>query len=666
MNNKNKIKKPRPRILVVMEPHPEIARVFRAAKRKAQLNDLDWEVLVIETPTMHRRLSKADQELLLNSATLAEQMGAIVTKNHAKSMLDGIWEVLSQRCEESISIFSIKLADINKDFHWLRFRKSLAEKVKRKYGNDFRVATVPIGVEASTRRKIANLLHINAKEVFVSLFAVAVATGVIYLADYMAPEVIGKHNRNKSLIYMIACAFAAGRYGLVAGILAAVTSFFALNMLFMAPYHQLTIDDRTDALNLALFLLIGIIISLMGSHDYGSRLSLMKRADRFHSLFKIHRLALNKNSQEEAIKALDQELRSLLGTDTAFFLPSIMDDNQLETLYRDNVELNDQEKKALDICWQESKTTGVGAPYCPMGCHWRFEPMVTAQGEMGVLGIRISSNIQLDSDFGRLLSGLSDQVALILERLELGQIAEDTKIQAEREKLRAMLLSSVSHDLKTPLASIIGSLSVYRSMEATLPSDLRLTLINTALDEAQRLDSFITNILDMTRIESGQVELKEEWIDPADIVSDIRKRLRERLRNHKLVIEPPSDSIEVAMDALMTGQVIQNLLDNAAKYTKEGTKICVSWEAKDNAFKLHVRDYGNGIPEDKLGTVFDKYARINKQDHQVAGTGLGLAIAKAVMETQDGSISASNHPEGGAIFTITLPKTRKKGESKVA
>lgn len=655
------------RILVILEPHPEIARLFRAAKRRAQQHGLEWEVLLIETPKMYRGLDVRDRENLLNATTLAEQMGAIVSKQHARSMLKGIQNALIDRVEQRVPIHSIIVADVKRKLNWFGLgRRPLVRQLKSTMSPEIDIVAIPIGAERIGTRWLANILRVNTLEILISLLTVAIATVAIEMVNYFAPEVIGPHNRNKSLIYMIACAFAAGRYGLLAGIVTSVASFLMLNLIYVSPYMRLEFMDRTSAVNMGLFLLAAVILSLLGSRDYGNRQSLSKRVERLQSLLKVHRSALTKNRPEEAIMALNDELKTLFGGDIVFFLPSILDEYKLETLFQEELMLNEGEQKALQVCWEEGKTTGIGAPYHPPGCGWRFEPLTTTKDEVGVLGLRIGDNKELDADFGQLLSGIADQVAMILERLQLRQNAEETKIQAEREKLRAMLLSSVSHDLKTPLASIIGSLSVYRSMGPKLPEEHRLTLIATALDEAQRLDSFITNILDMTRIESGQIELKAEWVRPDEWIQEVRRRLRDQLRNHELVIHTPGTRAEVSMDAMMTGQVLQNLLDNAAKYNHPGTRIEVTWNTDKSGFVLSVRDHGVGIPEEQLDKVFDKYARIKRQDRQVAGTGLGLAIAKAVMQAQGGTITAANHPEGGAIFTIFLPKTRNAGNRRAA
>ncbi|MGE0754037.1 MAG: ATP-binding protein [Alphaproteobacteria bacterium] len=638
-------------IVVILEPHQEISRLLRVAKRKAKQLRCAWEVAFITTPTMRRRFSRTDCAAMMHATVQAQEMGATVTRLTASSMTDGIKKLLHRYVREPVLV----MAQVNKKSRGFIRSSPLYVKVSAMLDDHENIVSVPIGIEQNHRYWWTGFLHINMKQVFMSLFAVLLATLSIEVIDFLVPEAIGLHNRNKSIIYTVACAFAAGRYGLLAGMIASVASFLALNILYIAPYYELSFENRTSAINLGLFLMAAIVLSVLGSSHYGNRVALTKRAERFGSLLSIHRITLNKRTVSEAVKAVDQELQNLLGAYVMIYLPSIMHENKLETLFTHDVETTQADMDALQLCWNESKAVSTAG--------WHYEPLITAQDEIGVLAIQ-NKGKYISED--RLLSAIADQVALILERLQVGVVAEQTKIQAEREKLRAMLLSSVSHDLKTPLSSVIGSLSVYRSMGKNLPEDQRMILINTALEEAQRLDSFITNILDMTRIESGQVELKQEWVKPALLVKDIKRRLQIRLAQHQVEVLTEDAGLEVLMDSMMTGQVIQNLLDNAAKYTPPHTKIELEWKSGVDGFAMTVRDYGRGIPEDQLDKIFDKYARIKKQDSQVAGTGLGLAIAKAVMQAQGGDIKAANHTAGGAEFTLTLPKTRLVGSREVA
>jgi len=653
------VPKQRGSILAILEPHFEATRLLRLAKRKSRQLGLKWEVLYVETPESKREFNLREQENILNSLTLAEQMGAKFHKVAAKTYFEGVQQFLKQREGSDEPIRTIFIGKVKKSRFSINFRKTLVEKLVAEYAGKHNLVVVRLGVEVNAYKRYTNILRVNSREILLSLIAAFSATLFIEVLNTFIPEIIDEHNRNKSIIYMVACAFAAGRYGFLAGIIAALASYLSLNLLYVEPRFTVVLQDTADAANLFLFLAAGVILSLFSSKDYGDRHSLLKSIERFEYLLKVHRIALSGDDYIEVVAALDRELGNLLKTDIVFFFPSMIDNNELYTLLQDEVSMSEGEKEALNICWSECEITGVGAPINPEGCKWRFVPLMTSNNELGVMAVHITKKIELDVEFGRLLAGIADQVALIIERLNIEYLAEETRVTAEKEQLRAMLLSSVSHDLKTPLASVIGALSAFRSMRARLSEEQASTLITTALDEAQRLDSFITNILDMTRIESGQIELNIEWIKPDDLVKDCLKRLKERLRSHVVIYEPPASKYEVAMDYIMTGQVLQNLLDNAVKYTGVGSKIEILWSADKNGFVLSVRDNGNGIPTSQLEKVFDKYTRLKKQDHQVAGTGLGLAIAKAVVETQSGNIKVKNHTEGGVVFTISLPKTRK-------
>lgn len=227
-------------------------------------------------------------------------------------------------------------------------------------------------------------------------------------------------------------------------------------------------------------------------------------------------------------------------------------------------------------------------------------------------------------------------------------------LRQEREKVHTMLLSSVSHDLKTPLASVIGSLEIHQRLKHTLSDERRDALIATALAEAQRLDSFITNILDMARLENG-VRFNRQRTDLGQLIRQCIRQNGLRMRQHDIRFEPPACAVDAEVDASWICRALLLLLDNAAKYTPDHTPITIQLTAESDSCILAVRDYGSGIPEDMKTEIFHKYTRITKQDATVAGTGLGLPICKAVAEGHCGSIRIDNMTDGGAMFSLTLP-----------
>lgn len=360
-----------------------------------------------------------------------------------------------------------------------------------------------------------------------------------------------------------------------------------------------------------------------------------------------------------AIKIMHKHLGQLLNMEIAFFLPESINPNSLSLQYPENIKLSKNDSKSLLLCWNEIRTSGLGTTN-KFNSSWRFEPLATTKSEIGVIAVKIPENVALDISFGRFFSTIADQGANILEKIELTKLMSESHIKVEREKLRSMLLSSVSHDLKTPLASIIGGLSIYKRMKKAgkLDDETEWELIDTALTESQRLDSFICNILDMTRIESGDISFNIESIEIFTPVQNVIKRMKHKLKNYNLTINKDDKEIFVQMDKMLTEQVLQNILDNASKYSPKNTTITIEiGQDKDRLF-YKIIDEGTGIPEENLESVFDKYERLKFADSKVAGTGLGLAISKSVMQKQGGDVIAQNHRDGGAEFIIYFNKNQ--------
>lgn len=253
---------------------------------------------------------------------------------------------------------------------------------------------------------------------------------------------------------------------------------------------------------------------------------------------------------------------------------------------------------------------------------------------------------------------IADAVTPIPEekRPEALDIAQS--MDKEREKMHRQMLSSVSHDLKTPLASIIGSLEIHEKLKEKLSSEKRETLIHTALQEASRLDSFITNILDMAKLETGLVKPRPETRQLDAVIRDCLTRLGNRLRQSAITVAGLSGPLEIHTDVTLLCRVLGLLLDNAVKYG--GTPSVIEMEHgifKEYCF-IRVRDNGKGVPRSQMKLIFSKYTRFTKQDQQTAGTGLGLAICAEIMRLLGGSIEVANHPGGGAVFTLLLPLQR--------
>jgi two-component system sensor histidine kinase KdpD len=276
---------------------------------------------------------------------------------------------------------------------------------------------------------------------------------------------------------------------------------------------------------------------------------------------------------------------------------------------------------------------------------------------VGVVGLDSENKGPLLSpDRRRLFDALADQAALAIERINLAQDIDRNRLNAETERLRSALLTSISHDLRTPLASILGAASSLKSYGSTLDGAAKEELLGSILEEAERLNRFIANLLDMTRLESGAVAPKLELIDLGDVVGSALRRASRALSQHEVQLSLTPGLPMLKLDPVLFEQALFNLLDNAAKYSPPGSKVTVTGDTTGGRVRLSVSDTGGGIPPDDIELIFDKFYRVQSVDHKRAGTGLGLAVSRGFVESMGGTLSAANRSEGhGAIFTITLP-----------
>jgi two-component system, OmpR family, sensor histidine kinase KdpD len=319
-------------------------------------------------------------------------------------------------------------------------------------------------------------------------------------------------------------------------------------------------------------------------------------------------------------------------------------------------QLDQADLAAANWAWSNDRPAGRGSDTLP-GAKRLFLPMRTGRGSIGVIGIdNDRSGPLLTPDQRRLLDALVDQGGLAIERVLLVEDMDKVKRTVESERLRSALLTSISHDLKTPLASVLGAASTMRDLAGGLSDTQKRDLLATVIDESERLNRFIANLLDMTKLESGAIVPNTALHDIGEIVGSALRRASKILSRHKISLELDADLPMLELDAVLFEQVIFNLLDNAAKYSPPETTISIKSSRDANSVSLQVADEGEGIPPGELESVFDKFYRVQKIDHVRPGTGLGLAISRGFIEAMRGRISASNRTDrSGAVLTIRLP-----------
>jgi two-component system sensor histidine kinase KdpD len=320
--------------------------------------------------------------------------------------------------------------------------------------------------------------------------------------------------------------------------------------------------------------------------------------------------------------------------------------------------LDDADIGAARWAWEHNHAAGRGADTLP-GAKRLYVPLRTGRTAVGVIGLDSDrrDGPLLTPEQQRLLDALADQAALAIERVQLVADVDRAKLAVEADRLRSALLTSISHDLKTPLAAILGAAGTLRDYLDSMSVEDRVDLLSTVIDESERLNRFIANLLDMTKIESGAMEPNHALHYAGDIVGSALRRSAKILAHHRVEVDMPHDLPMVRVDPVLFEQVLFNLLDNAAKYAPQDSAIRLEAWADTDSVVFQVMDEGPGIPSSDLERVFDTFYRVRKGDQVRAGTGLGLSICRGFIEAMAGTITAGNRPgRSGATFTIRLPK----------
>ncbi len=306
--------------------------------------------------------------------------------------------------------------------------------------------------------------------------------------------------------------------------------------------------------------------------------------------------------------------------------------------------------------FDKAEPAGLGTGTLPNSA-WLFVPLATAGKPFGVIGVKFRDPARAgDPDTRRLLLAVEDQVAVAIERNRLSDELAGARVAAESDKLRAALLNSVSHDLRTPLVTVIGAASALAESGEELDPAQRQELASAVLDEAGRLDRYVQNLLDMTRLGHGALKPKRAAIDLREIVGSVRSDLARTLARHTMMVDIPKDMPALDVDPVLIGQTLANLLENAAKYAPTGTVITLSGRENDGMAEVAVQDQGTGIAAADRARIFDLFHRAAKGDGAPAGTGMGLAIVKGLVEAHGGSVRAEAAPDGrGASIVMRLP-----------
>jgi two-component system sensor histidine kinase KdpD len=632
------------RVLVCISEAANIPALIRYARRTADRLHAPLTAIYVETART-QRLGDADRDRIADYLRLAERLGASTITIPGRKIAD---ELIAYSEANNITHIVIGKSDRSRWFEILH--GSVVHDLVRKTGQiSVHVISADPG-EPGGSKPVATHPH---PEPF-NLTAYAGSTGAVALAlgiGSLIERFVGV--QSISLVFLMAVLSAAIVWGLLPALFACLLSVLTFNFFFLPPLYTLTIADPENVVALFFFALVAVIVSNLTAATRSQVVAARARAKATAELYAFSRKLAGIGTLDDLLWATAFQVSSMLKVSTVLLLPD-QDAMSLSlaSAYPPDDTLDDADMAAARWCWEHNHPTGRGSDTLPGG-KWLFLPLRTGSGTVGVIGIE--RDAQLTPDEHRLVDALADQVAVAIERISLARGLAEARVLAETERLRAALLTSISHDLRTPLASIIGTVSSLRSFADKYDAADRDDLLATLEGEAERLNRFVGNLLDMTRLESGAIELKLDLTDIGEIIGSALDRAGAILAAHRVEVSIASDLPMLRLDPILFEQVLFNLLDNAAKYSPPGSRIDLRARKEGDVVALEVLDEGPGIPPADLERIFDKFYRVQAQDRRRAGTGLGLAICRGFIEAQGGRIEAHNrHDRSGAILTLRI------------
>ena len=625
------------RILACIGSDPSSTDVVRQAKRMADSLKAQWTALHVETGH-DLNLGEAERDRIAEAMRLAERLGADTVTLPGQDAADTIADYARANNVTHIIIVQPSRA-------WWRdlFGGSLAQQLIRKSGG---AGVHVLGSGGEAQRGDLTLRVGEPRAWLGSLAFVAVSLGAALLLH----QAVGL--ASVAMTFLTAVLVSAVVYGLWPALFASFISVLAYNFFFLPPLYTFTIADPENVVALFFFGVVAVIASNLTARVRAQAIVARQRARTTEELYQFSRKLAGAANLDDLLWATVHQIALMLKVRVVILLP---EDGTVTVRagYPPEDSLDAADLAAAKWCWEKNRAAGRGSDTLP-GAKRLFMPMSTGRGAVGVVGIdNDEPGPILTPDQQRLLNALADQAALAVERVNLVEDVDRARLEAETDRLRAALLTSISHDLRTPLASILGSAT---SLRDTQDVATQAELIRNVQDEAERLNRFIGNLLDMTRLESGPLRLQTGATELSDAIGGALRRAAKVLAAHRtqVVLEPDLPMLD--LDEVLFEQVLFNLLDNAAKYAPAGSLVTIKGWRTDGYVTVQVLDEGPGIPAPDLERVFEKFYRVGGADHRRAGTGLGLAICRGFVEAMHGTIVAGNRTDrSGAVFTLTLP-----------
>ncbi len=629
------------KVMVCIGPDALSAQLVRTAKRMATSLKASWVAVYIEN-ARHYKLNDTGKAAVESVLRMAERLGGktvILQGDNAKDELIAY--------AQGNSITKIVIGKSRKPRWKDMLYGSLVDKLLRSnVAIDIHVVTGEYKGPKTYEGK-NNLIAFKPKLYAWSAVTITVCTLTgIGLQPLLKPI-------DQALIYLIGNVIVAVRLGRGPSVMYALLSAACFNFFFIPPLYTLEIYDRSYWMTLIVMLVTSMVITSFASRLRLQVLVSRQREHHTQTLYTLTRTLASTRGQENMTDVVAKHITEIFAANVTIWMPDA--NGHLSSITgalpeRDFI----KEMAVLQWCFDHRRFAGKGTTTMPSALGIYF-PLNAASGTLGVIGILpLSDDKHFTMEDYSSLETIASLLASALERANAADSAEKSKVEIESERLRSILLSTVSHDLRTPLASITGAASSIVSDIENLPMETSRDLAASIYQEANRLSHIVTNLLDVTSLESGTIRLNQQPYFIEEIIGSTLTRLEPQLSQHKVVTHSEPKLPMVFIDGLLIEQVLINLLENAVKYTPAGSTVTLKAWYQENWIRISVADNGPGIPKGDEKKIFDKFYT-TAQHKAGKGTGLGLAICQGILKAHGGEIEEANAAEGGAVFSFTLP-----------